>query len=216
MFDESFIQEIKNICLGKARITISRNNSFININKKNTFKVEMCSYDSLDHESLVGHFKKRTKCGGYKKDLCFYTKYEFLEALKKYIDKPEVEKTENKFDREKLIQNMLGREIMSHLLEIDPKSKMNRLANDEAEECKITSWTFRICRIYKDFVAIEWKMPCSASRGVCIKFDVSNPSFDPDLLVESIMSFAKKLKRISSEINDAWEEANKIWEDGNV
>lgn len=205
MDTETFINELKNYTNKGIKVTHIPDNSAIFLNKKNTFKVDIYVH------TPAATFYKRTKYGGYKETITHHNCDSILCAIEEYMNLPEVKTTEKKFNKNDLLQNIIAREIIKNIKPIDRKARIKRLATDDGDCCVITSWTFRVCRIFQDRVEFEWKMPCNTSAGKQLNYNMSTPSFDPNLLIKTTVDFAKRLKNLSQKINGAWGEVENNW-----
>jgi len=208
MNEDEFLKCIKEF-VGRSRARMKMSSGLITINKKKTFRIELFMHRSGQFGFFAaGKILKRTKYGGYMMHKKVLGKTKVIGEIQECIKWPEVEKTSKKFDRDQIIQNIIARELIPHL----EKARITCLASNEDEICDISSYSFQSCQIGPTKTRICWKDPSSCGRFEKLVYDMRSPSFDPDLLIETITQFSKKVVEIRNDLNKAWEETKNLWE----
>jgi len=189
----------------------------IHILKKNTFRIELRStvpYDSKNPDFVDARMSaktfEKTKFGSYKHVGSASGALVILDIIKNCITWPEVGKTEERFDKNQLLQNVIGRAIIKR---IGGLAKVRNLAVDDGDVCVICGHSFKYCSIHQDRVRMKWTQPNgeSQSRILQLKYNMLHPFFDPDLLIKSIVKFASKLTSLNSQMSTAWGEIENNW-----
>jgi len=203
---DEFFFEIKSFCKLHGVKFTQVNDKHIKLMKINTFKVYIIKISGRYN----AQFCKKRKSGYYGWTMNARTTETIKIRLDEYI-KLEPVKTPPQKSKEQFLVNMIGRELMESLKSIDPKAKINKLAKNEEDGCKISSWVFRSCEIYDNRTYICWHSPCFIMSGRTIEYDVKNPSFDPTRLIAVIMEFVKELKSLNKQMSEAGSQMVRKW-----
>lgn len=120
-----------------------------------------------------------------------------------------------KFNKNDLLQNIIAREVIEHLndhgSQNDHDVRVKTLARDEYGGNVLLSKSFDRCVIYPQYMTMIWMLPNGNSSRIQIKYDMLDPSFDPQLLIKTIIRFAKEAKRISGELCYAMGQVENEW-----
>ena len=192
------------------------NSMYVHILKKNTIKIEV--FFTVPCDSQMPEFTeatttsaivfKKTEFGGYKQTTTVQGGMVILDTIENCLTWPEVKKTEKRFSKNQLLQNIVGREIIE---EIGGLAKIRKLALDEGDTCVICGHSFKYGTIYQDKIRIRWSKPNGEMQTRIINYNMLHPSFNPDLLIKSVVRFAAKLTSLDSQMSTAWGEIENNW-----
>lgn len=174
----------------KGRLTVTKKNSF-----KLIFRWIGGYADLFKRNSFGGYDpRKRINIG------------HLIRNLDEIMSLPEVKKTQRRFNRNLIVQNLIGREIIEKI-----GGRIVRLASNESGNCEILCNSFRSCMICPTVMRIWWNHPDGTLINRSVSYNILDPSFNPDLLIKVIKNFSDCVKRATDQLRTAWDEAENLW-----
>lgn len=168
--------------------------------KKNAFKI-ICHW-------YIGEawLFKRNSFGGYDPKIRIEIE-KLIDDFDKIMTLPEVKKTKQRFNRDLIVQNMIGREIIEKI----GNGRITHLASHENGVCEISCNSFSSCCVCSQYTRIWATYPDNGLFSQSISYNISDPAFNPDLLIKVIKNFSDNINKIKSQIRAAWDEAENLW-----